>query len=267
MFELIFSVSRTAILEVFFIAVGCILSALVFHFAKDRLKSIRQNYSTDLAIIVLLSLAGMVLPLDTYGLIPLAATLLVLGFKVYLVAPVLVSNILFNMLVPFTDAGFVLKSGMGRIMLAFIAGVLAGIMVRALKINDTLLVKKGVLERCAARSSSPRDTIRLTGVCLNIALPYILLGSASHILFSAYVFPKIMNWIFSGPIGTTIPVVFKGYDITTPIFLLGMSILGMLMNLKTFSAILLTLKVRGIIGYFVYYSVLILILALLNFII
>lgn len=267
MFDIIFIISSTAMMEIGFVIAGYIISVLIRLFCEEKLRTLRHSFLVDLTGIFILSLSGLLLPVDSYFLIPLIIALIIIGLKAHMVLPMIVSNSLFNMLVPYTDPGFTFKTGIGRVVLALIAGILAGLLIKKFKTGRSSLLRESLLNKLSLKPSDKVGIAKQIINSLNIIMPYLLLGTIAHTLFSTYLFPKIMNWIFSGPIGTAIPLVFKGYDITTPIFLLAMTILGILMNLKNLSALVLLFRLKGIIGYYAYFSTLIMVLALLNFVI
>ncbi|HYE10364.1 MAG TPA: hypothetical protein VEF53_09310, partial [Patescibacteria group bacterium] len=115
------------------------------------------------------------------------------------------------------------------------------------------------------KASNLRGSLKSFFSSMNIIMPYLLVGVAANTLFVNFAFMRIMGWVNTGPIGTIIPVIFKGYDITTPVFLLAMSILSMLMNLRNLSVLALIFKFKGIFFYYIYFIIWILLLSIVNF--
>lgn len=203
------------------------------------------------------ALLGMLLPLNIYGHLPLVLALLAAGFSFAETAPLLIAGTLFNMTIPYTDPGFSWQTGMGRLGIAFGAGILAGILLKRFAGSAGLLrreasgiSKEGGLLFCWSEAS------RLLQKNLSAFALFILIGVIFNQLFFKYVLWSVLQYIYTNPDTNFIPSYFAGLDVVNPFFLQAMNILHMLMNLITLSGLFALLKPKGVLLYIGYYFLL-----------
>ncbi len=236
------------------IAAGCILAVPFYYFIHKR-KSTGAGPVRAGWLIILASAAGMLLPLDIFGLIPLAAVLYSAGTRIYVLLPLFFSNALFNMLVPFNDPSFIWKTGVRRVLLAFAAGVLAGVVLKALKPENggrLINVNIPVLEE---KPEGFISGIRLFRETLNGAAIYLIVGVSLNELFHRYILFSIMGVLFTNPSTSFIPALFSRYDVVNPFFLLATDILNMFMDLAEMAALLAILRPKGFAAFAGYYVI------------
>jgi len=106
MFELITEVGWVVFSNVIQIAVGSVLAAIIYKFSIRKCHVFKECPPYSMLVIVASSLLGLLLPLGTYGVIPLALLLLAVEMTYENVLPLVFSNAMFNMLVSFVDQSF-----------------------------------------------------------------------------------------------------------------------------------------------------------------
>lgn len=264
---LIIDIGRALFSEVVQVAAGCLISVLLYRTVKNKVDKLNAGIASELLIMLAASICGVALPLGTYGVLPILITALAIGIKYYTVLPLFISNALFNSLVPFTYVGFAWRTGIYRVILAFIVGICAGIILKLLNIDKTGILRVNTIEHTYDNAGGFTAYLKFLNSYINTVGLYLILGVILDTIFLRYFFYSMMNTVNIGSIATTIFSHFKNYDITTPVFLLIMVIFYMLMNLKMFSGLLVLFKWKGILGYFVYFSIWAVTLAILNIVV
>ncbi|MCX8131055.1 MAG: hypothetical protein N3I35_13280 [Clostridia bacterium] len=253
MLELVAEIGQVLISNTVQLVMGCILSIIISYCFRSR----QNNENTGLLRVFLYiaasSTVGIVLPLNMYGLVIPCITLLALGQRSYSVFPMLVSNALFNMLVPYSDVSFVWRNGTKRVILAFAAGVLIGLALKTLSVKEMTLFRKlnGLgsdkeYSGISGISGFIVDSISMVGI-------YLIIGVIIDTLFRKYAFFSILGFIFNNPKTAFIPRLLAGYDIVNPYFLLAKNIVIVLMDFIKMSALLVILKPKGLLAYYGYY--------------
>ncbi len=265
MLEVLILVANSAAAEALQLIAGFILSAALYMVLCSLPKAHRFSLKKELTIIFITTTIGLVLPISGFAIVPVIAVLVNKGYPPYTILPMMFSNFLFNMLVPLSDVSFTWHGGFRLVVLAFAAGISAGIVLKMVLNKNRSVVNWKLVHDISLEPSNLQGIIKSFIKSANIIMPYLLIGVVANALFLNFAFMRIMGWVNTGPIGTIIPVIFKGYDITTPVFLLAMSILSMLMNLRNLSVLVLIFKFKGIFLYYIYFILWILLLATANF--
>jgi uncharacterized membrane protein YraQ (UPF0718 family) len=266
MAEFIFSTGISVLINTLQLILGCILSILLFYFTNNKIQISGSKLSQDIIIIVLFSFIGIILPLGTFGVIPIIIVLLIVKFKSHAVFSLLVSNIIFNMIVPFIDPGFIWKTGFLQVVLAFTAGVTIGLLLRLLKTNENIIFKIhdiGFDEKNPFSISIVKNILNKTIIKV---VPFIIVGVIINLLFQKYIFSGFFNEIFSNSKTSFIPVFLAKHDVASPTFLLAMTLFTTLMDLTKVSALLFLLKIKGLGVFFGFCLFLIIMLAVPAFI-
>lgn len=265
MLEVLILVANSAAAEALQLMAGLILSVALYWVLCRLPRALRFSSRQELAIISITATVGLVLPISGFAIVPIIAVLVNSGYPPFTVLPMLFSNFLFNMLVPLSDVSFTWHSGFRLVMLAFAAGISAGIVLKVVLKRNRSVVNWNAVHDISLKPYNLQGIIKSFLNSANIIMPYLLIGVIANTLFLNFAFMKIMGWVNTGPIGTIIPVIFKGYDITTPVFLLAMAILAMLMNLRNLAVLALIFKPKGIILYYIHFAAWILLLSIMNF--
>jgi hypothetical protein len=241
---------------------GCLLSLAVTYAAKSKLAAAQSRIPYSLIIILASSLLGTFLPLSIYGIIPLFVVAVASGFKAYAVIPAIISNALFNLLVPYTEASFAWVSAPGRILAANIASICAGLVLMKLASDDRCIIKRLTLEKLNFKPIRPVDIARFAAACINNLGPYLIIGVAANCIFQRYFLLKLMSGVYSSSIGASTAGFLLSYNVMHPVFIVATTIINSFTNLLQLSGLLAILKFRWVIAYFALYSVLAVLLAL-----
>lgn len=212
------------------------------------------------------SLCGILLPLGIYGVIPLIAALLAIGLRYNAVAALLVSNVMFNMLVPFNDPSFIWKTGIRQVLFAFIAGLFAGFIAVGVKGIDSREFKQKYLPAFEKNSTKMQMALHFIDDSFKKLGLFLIIGVIADVIFQRYVLSNVVNAFYINSFTASIPVFFASKDVSNAFFLMTFTIAYMLMNLVNLSALFAILKLRGLAAYFIYYILWALILAVPAFI-
>ncbi|HEX2944981.1 MAG TPA: hypothetical protein VHT96_03390 [Clostridia bacterium] len=269
---LFFSIAGSAAANVLQLVAGCLLAIVAYIVFKGRLddafntSGLKRLSFKRVLIIVFLSITGVVLPLGIYGIIPLIAALLAAGFNSYAAGALLVSNVMFNMLVPGNDPGFIWKNGYRQLVFAFVAGLAAGLLLLIVSGRGSNAVRLGYMPQIKDDMSKPKmlallvdDSFRKLGLLL-------VAGVIVDTVFQRYMLGGIVNAFYSNPVTEAIPTFFGSQNISNPLFQLTFKIIYMLMNFINLFALSAVLKPGWLVRYFVYWLVWAVILSIPAFI-
>ncbi len=266
MSTLLYNIAGTVVFNLIQLVSGCILAVVVLMIFKGKAASFDNRQRSRILVAIIFSLCGILLPLGIYGVIPLIAAILAVGFKGYAACALLVSNVAFNMLVPCNDPAFVWRTGFRQVVFAFIAGLLAGILLTLINNSEDKIIR---LKHMPVFPDSPSkfklaigfadDSVKKLGL-------FLVVGSAADTVFRRFILSAVVNAFYSNPVTRAIPDFFGGQDVSNPFFLITFSIVYMLMNLVILSGLISILKLKGLILYFGYYFALAVILAIPAFI-
>lgn len=212
----------------------------------------RSGFWREAPVVVLAVIGGMILPLDIYGMLPIAAALLARRFRFSVVLPLLISNLLFNMRVPFTDPGFIWRTGMLRIMLAWIAGVAAGALLAVLPSGAGNLRNRKGIQVLSGEPLNIKNIIANSGRNIMITAGFLILGAVIHNGFHRFVWANFIQMLYTNPQTAYLPRLFAGMNVTNPFFLLAITMGMTLMDLTRLSALFAILKPRGVLLYIIY---------------
>ncbi|MCX7921351.1 MAG: hypothetical protein N3B21_04915 [Clostridia bacterium] len=253
---IITDISSTVLINVLQIVAGCLLSIPAYSLAKALSVKQQRGYITDMFFILAASLLGLSLPLGTYGMIPLIAVAAAAGVRIYIIMPVLISSIIFNMAVTFADSTFVWnKAVLGRMSLAFAVGILSGIILKSIKVNEDTLLRRKDLDKLIVTSKGISGITGTLGASINIMGIYLLIGVVAATLFQRYMFVDVLGAVYASSAGASFAKFLVGHNATTNVFFgLAVVIINIFMDLLKWSALFLIFKIKGIAAYIIYYS-------------
>lgn len=254
MFELIIKAALDVLGDLLQIGISTLISLMLYRLLNGRIKGLRESISIDLLLITGSSLVGVLLPLDTFGVMPLLVIFLKLGLRQYAVLPVLFSNIVFNMLIPFNDPSFVWRTGINRLIIALLIGVFAGALMRKLRFSEKALPLLQPQYSFKYVLQAIHQNIELVGI-------YLLTGAIANVMFKEFILNRLISFISGNPSTAGIPLYLSRFNVVHPLFLLALSVLYSLFNLKNLSAVLVVLKPKTFVLYLGYFAVWIFLLA------
>ncbi len=258
--EFISNIAYAVLTEVIQLAAGSIISIPVYKVCIYLKGRSGKFFFREEIVIIISAMIGMLLPINIYGILPIAAALLAADFSFAEVVPMLVANTLFNMSVPYTDPMFIWRTGINRVVLACLAGVFGGILLRRFKEPDLLLRLDRVVilekERDIHQWSKALELIRSNMI---EAGAFLLVGVCLNEIFYGYILWPVLQYIYTSPNTAFIPGYFAQLDVVNPFFLQAMNIVHMLMNLVALSGLFVLMKLKGVslyIGYYVLLAIL-----------
>lgn len=261
MFSLISEVGWTVFWNVIQIAVGCILAVVIYMISIRKYRLFKRIESFNILVIVASSLFGLLLPLGTYGVIPIALMLLTVGVSYINVLPLVFSNAMFNMLVSFVDPSFSWKSGLGRIILAFSAGIISGIIFEVLKNKNDNTIRLKAISFAECKMSVFLRIVRSFSENINKLGLYLVVGAIINAVFHMYLAERVISFIFINSFSHSLSLILK-YDIANPFF---QYTYNLFVNFTALAAFVGFLRVKAIFTYIAAYSVLSVLFSLLVF--
>ena len=236
------------------------MASLIFYFGRKRNIKTNEKLLSDLLMIGTFSIFGMILPLNTYGLIPIFIALIFIGFKLYSLLPLFISNAVFNMLVPYTDVSFVWRIGIRRVIFAFIVANLAGIILRKFENKSYGLLRADIIAKLAKKPERTIDFINILRKSIVILGIYLIIGVIVDTIFHKYIWWDILDLLTKSQYTSFIPRFFAGYNVVNPFFLLVFNIVFLLMDFIKISALLTVFKLKGLFIYYLYFIIIAIIL-------
>lgn len=249
MFELIAEVGGSVFSNVLQLAAGCVPAAIIYRIFNGKYQGFKKNTPFCILLIAIFSALGLLLPLGTYGTIPLAFALLAIGLRHVYILPLIFSNAMFNMLVSYTDISFSWKTGTGRVLLAFTAGFVSGLVFKLIKNEDIIRMETPSLED-NSRSSFAR-VIGFFSENINAFGLFLIIGAVLNALFHKYLLESVVNFIFLNPLLTNSLKYFLWFDVANPYF---QYIFNLFFNLTALAAFIRFLKLRGLLVFVFTYS-------------
>ncbi len=240
-------------------AVGFVLALFIYYLPDQRLSSERNN---DYLIIIAASLLGLLVPLGIYGLIPIFVALSKIGFPLSMILPLIISNSLFNTLVPFFDPTFTWRTGIPRIVLAFLAGIIAGVIAKTFRFANGFF-EKSSLNRVFQKPESAAKTIKSFFKSLGIIGIYLIIGVIADLFLKRFDITQIIFRLTYAPQLGFMAKYFLMISARSP-FLLAMVTLTVLINPIRLSGVFTLFGFKGIGLYTGYLSSLIMILIILS---
>jgi hypothetical protein len=248
------------------LSAGCITAYAAYRVLYGRSAAVQSSSALQIISILLSSLAGVLLPFGTFGIVPLVILLLAAGFRGYTVVPVLFSNFLFNLPVAYTDPGFTWRTGMGRVLLALVIGIAAGMIMRLAGVNETAIFRNTRLPVPERGRFAMKNFCFVVFANLKYMAAFLLLGAVIGVLFNEYLLWDVINYLFTNPSTSFLPRLFATYNVAHPAFILSMTIVTMFMKFFGLAALIAVLKLRGLAAYIAFYAVWSILLAIPAFI-
>lgn len=182
---------------------GMVIGSAISVFAKERIHNMfRSLGERKLGIlgIALASALGIASPLCMYGTIPIAASFSKNGIKDDWLAAFMMSSILLNPQLIIYSAALGREALLIRIILSFVCGTMAGLLVRIFYRKKDFFNFKG-FEEPKSRDTDPNILFRfLKNLGRNIKATgmYFLIGIVLSALFQRYVPAEAMTALFGG---------------------------------------------------------------------
>jgi uncharacterized membrane protein YraQ (UPF0718 family) len=261
MLSVIYSTFQTVLVNLLQLAAGCLV---LFIAVVLKQRGIRFNVHGRTQIVLALlasSFLGLVLPLGPFGSAPVVAVLWLAGLELPLALPLLISNFLFNLSMPLTGSVFIWNGNISRIAAAFAAGVLAGLLLSQLKLDEQAIIRKSAWRCLFARQEKKanyfiilRDTVEAAGL-------FIVAGAILRAAFSANALYWLQNQFFSSSAGLTTMTTLSKLDVFNPIFGASVQILGRLIDFSALACFVFLFRAKHVCLLYIYYAAIALVLS------
>ena len=256
---LLFDTGNSVVWGILQMIAGCLLAFPACRLARRLAPVLAGRAYAGYPVIIGSAFCGIALPLGIYGLIPVAALTARAKVKAFAVLPMLAANLVFNMLVPITETTFVWHSSTKRIIFAFVAGICIGVAAKLFNTDYGDIFSRRV-NADGVSGHENTESIRtgyksfLLGNINGLGI-YLVIGALVHSFFYRYLYTDVMSAFYSNPLGASATRLLLGYDITSDYFLITALILNMFMDFLKLSALLFLLNIKGLLGYFAYFSI------------
>lgn len=253
MHEFITGVAYSAINGVINLAVGSIIAIPIYKIGVHIKEKLTTSLPNKIFLILIASFIGMVLPLNIFGLFPIVIALIAAGLPIAVIFPIILSNSLFNLSVPYTEIYFVWQSGGYRIGTALIAGFLGGLLLLRSKAPQKIFSAKYSLASLNEERFLWTKLPQFFNNNLTRAGMFLIVGIILNELLQKYWLVSLFNAMESNSVTAQIPLAFTGLHVMNPIFELTVKIIFMLLNFVTFSGLFVFLRLRGVLFYVGFY--------------
>jgi hypothetical protein len=257
----IVALGNSVLLNIAQFMLGCMAAGFMYWLISRWGRAGKENSLSDLIIMAAGAMIGMLLPLGPYGMLPILAVGLVGSLRLYHVLPFYTTGMLFNTSIPFTQNNFLWNSIPGRVLLALSVGMAAGLLIKLLKLEKEHVIRLHIADQLAPKSGNMAQVFKAAVTGVYIIGSYLVLGAAANVLFHRYLFPDFITWVYSNPSGFELAKVFLTHNASTkPLFLVSVVIVNTLLDLMAASGLLLIFRIKGVIGYYAYLSLWVLLL-------
>jgi hypothetical protein len=238
--------------------VGCVLALFLLWLLSSEKTGLDKAPSG--VLIPLFSLLGVLLPLGSFGVFPIAVALVSAASAYPAAASLLAGNFLFNMTVPSADPTFTWRNGFARPVFAVCAALLAGFLVVAVRSRrEKLFLGFPAGGSLAGRAAS------LARLALPRAGIFLICGAVLSVLFRSTIQWRILGLIAQNPMTSSVPRFFSERNVTNRFFLLAIGVLLAFMDLARLAGVFAALRARGMIAFVVFMAALALLLGLSAF--
>jgi uncharacterized membrane protein YraQ (UPF0718 family) len=260
MSNLLLEAGKSIISQIIQFTIGFILALFIYSLPNQKLDSGNKHHYLT---IIVTSLLGMLLPIGIYGLIPICVAFTKIGFPLYATLPLIISNAIFNALVPFFDPTFTWRTGLPRIIIAFLAGIIAGVSIKAFRFVDNGVLEKNSLSSLFYKPEGFAQSVKSFFKSLRVIGIYLLIGVCAELLLKRF---DIVQIIFQMAYAPQLGFIAKYFLMisTKSLFLLAMVTLTALINPIRLSGVFTLLGIKGIYLYTGCLSCLIMILVTLS---
>jgi uncharacterized membrane protein YraQ (UPF0718 family) len=256
MFELVTLIGESVFFNLLQIGIGCVIAIILFRIGPIKTIGNRSNHFVDISLIICFAFIGIILPIGTYGVIPILSALILIGFKEYIVIPIVFSNALFNMLVPYNDPSFIWRTGILRVSFAFSSGIIIGLILKFLKTYGENSIKSSSLAYIESKTINPKNLISLFLKNIELLGKYLLIGITIDEIFHKYVLFQSFSLFDTNHYLALVPKFFSTYNVVNPYFLIAILIARMFLDLTKMSGIIAIFNYKGLLRYFAYYIIL-----------
>lgn len=182
---------------------GMLIGSAVSVFAKDQIHHFfasMRDKNWGIAGIVISSGLGIASPLCMYGTIPIAASFSRKGMRDDWLAAFMMSSVLLNPQLIVYSAALGQKALIVRILVSFLCGITAGLLIRFLGRGKAFFNFEGFTERASHDTDSNLFLRYLKNVYRNIRATagYFLVGILLSALFQRYVPTELSTKLFAG---------------------------------------------------------------------
>lgn len=248
MIDLVTDMGGNAAYHILQIVIGCCIAS----FGLPYFKKINPENIYGVISMLIVPVIGVLLPLDSFGVIPVASMMIALRFPAYMALQLFVSNSLFNLLIPFNEAGFRMWPDSGRMVLAVLIGISVGVLVKRLKINTDSILRLSVMKETDKKRKAVAGVISETAQFIYTSGIYIILAAVAEVLLGTYWREPLKAWFYSSPLGYFFARELTQLNLFNVFFLLALSLAGNLLNPVKLAAAAVILRSKGIVLYYFY---------------
>lgn len=246
MLSFIYAVFRSTLIGTLELAVGCLLPVFANHFTTQGAALNAGGRAKRCAVSLAAAFAGMLLPFGSFGAIPVVAAGWLAGLDLPLVLPLLVSNFIFNLSMPLTDAVFVWSGNIVRIAAALGAGALSGVWLLRSGGKAGNILRAAAFSRFFEGHRGKRNYLSIFRDYFESAGLFILAAALLQAFLAQYAGPWLQGSFFGSAIGMSVANGMSRLNVFNPFFGAALQILGRLLDFSALASLILLLRVRQV---------------------
>ncbi len=254
--HIVSSTGGQVIIDMLQIIVGCLLSIPFYYVVRSLKPGVNRPFIHNIALIFLASIMGMLLPLGTYGLLPVILTLAASGTGLYLILPAIASNAVFNTGLFLSGSMLPMQTYTGQMLLAFVTGAGLGVMVKLTGAGPADVIRQKNSEEIVLEGISLKQLLKCISGSIQTLGLFLLAGTIANVLFQRYLFKEIMAVIYASPLGNGAALFFLQKNAAiSQVFNCVMSIFTMFVNFAFLTSLLAVFRIKAIVICYSYYVV------------
>lgn len=257
---------RNMLMDALQLAAGCALLLAAGILARRGVKPQVSGRKGTLLTICACSAAGMLLPVGSFGILPAAAALWLMGLELPFAAALIVSNFLFSLYMPITYAVFLWSDNVVRIALAFLSGILAGLVCSHSGRTARDAFRKGAFDKLFEGQRGKTNYLLILKDYVESAGLFIVAAAVLRAALSAGALYAMQGKFLTSGFGFTVSAALSRLNVFSPFFGTTMDVLGRLVDFSAIAALLLLLRFKTFCKLYLYYFAVALLLSVSLFI-
>jgi len=257
---------RLMLMDILQLAAGCAFPLLAGLMLKRGVSLRVEGKRRRLLAMAASSLAGMLLPVSSFGVVSVMAALWLAGLELELALPLLVSNFLFSMYMPLSYAVFDWGGNLIRIALAFLSGMAAGLMLSHSGATAQTVFRKSVYNKLFTGHRNKTNYLAIFLDYIKMAWPYILVAAILKVAMSEGIFYMLQGKFLTSGFGLSAATEFLKLNVYSPFFGTLLAVLGQLVDFSMLASLIFLLKFKSFCKFYAYYITLALLLSISLFV-
>lgn len=231
-----------AITSIIQFLIGILLSIPVYKFLSSHPKVVQTHF---IQLGVISTLLGMLLPMGSFGVLPLYIAILCAGGSAIAFIPFLSSNLIFNMLIPYTEISFRWDLSLLRILSAFLIGILSLVVFKVLFKDDQKLIRKNMVDKFKL-SYEKSGIFGIFSTVINEVGLFLIVGVLLSAVRAFYISDALGAFLSTEGGGVVRDYLLENNASNNPFFIAAATIFNTIIDLTAPAALFSFLRLRGV---------------------